>query len=69
MTYQSREDATAPDESCKSEDITKKAAMMMELKERIHERAMDNIHKAQEKYKHYYDEKHSDPKVINSCFL
>ena len=42
--------------------------MMMELKERIHKRAIDNIHKAQEKYKHYYDEKHNDPEVINNCF-
>ena len=42
----------------------KKATVMFELKDRIHKRAIDNIHKAQGTYKHYYDKEHRDPKVI-----
>ena len=66
MAYQSHEEATALTEgspTCSSEDITKRAAVMFELKERIHKRAIENIHRAQETYKHYYDKKHSDSKV------
>ena len=60
MAYQSHEDTAAlKDESptSSSDDITEKAAVIFELKQRIHKTAIDNIHKAQEKYKHY------DPKV------
>ena len=71
MEYQSQDDGTAPspapeDDStlCSTVDITKRAAEMFELKERIHDKAINNIHKAQETYKIYYDKKHSDPKVL-----
>ena len=47
MAYQSHEEATALTEgspTCSSEDITKRAAVMFELKERIYKRAIENIH-------------------------
>ena len=71
MAYQSHEDTAALKDGSptfSSDDITEKAAVMFELKQRIHKTAIDNIHKAQEKYKYYYDKKHNDPKV-NVCFF
>ena len=71
MAYQSHEDTAALKDgspTSSSDDITGKAAVMFELKQRIHNTAIDNLHKAQEKYKHYYDKKHNDSKV-NVCFF
>lgn len=43
------------------------AQQMISVKKKIYQKAKDNIDSKQAKDKEYYDRKHADPKVTNSC--